>query len=125
MVAYFLPARSFNVSKKVQVPLERVSRLVFLLLRLILIYLEGKVQRLPATVTHSEDLECEAHVVLPGHTEDVGQVEREVDDAPAGCGQVGSGEERTDQEALHDGHHSKHRQEDKHHAGITVGQQVS
>lgn len=75
--------------------------------------------------THSEDLECEAHIVLPRHTQNVGQVQREVDDAPTGCRQVGSGEECANQEALQDGHHSKHGQEDKHHAGVTVGQQVS
>lgn len=78
-----------------------------------------------ARVTHSEDLEREAHVVLPRHTQDVGQVEREVNDTPTGCRQVGSGEERADQEALQDGHHGEHGQKDEHHAGVAVGQQVS
>lgn len=75
--------------------------------------------------THRQDLEREAHVVLPCHTQDVGQVQREVDDAPTGCCQVGSGEECADQEALQDGHHGEHGQKDKHHAGVAVGQQVS
>lgn len=78
-----------------------------------------------ARVTHREDLEREAHVVLPGHAQDVGQVQHEVDDASAGRRQVGPGEERADEEALQDGHHGEHGQKDKHHAGVAVGQQVS
>lgn len=51
-------------------------------------------------ITHSEDLDGEAHVVLPGYTQDVGQIEREIDDAPTGCCQVSPGEERANEETL-------------------------
>lgn len=54
----------------------------------------------PHRITHSKDLNGEAHIVLPGYTQDVGQVQREVDDASTGCGQVGPGEERANEEAL-------------------------
>lgn len=76
-------------------------------------------------IPHHEDLEREAHVVLPRHAQHIGQVQNEVDDAPTGCRQVGSGEEGADQEALQDGHHAEHGQKDKHHAGVAVRQQVS
>lgn len=59
-------------------------------------------------ITHREDLDGEAHIVLPGYTQDVGQIECEVDDAPTGCCQVSPGEERANEEALEDGHHGKH-----------------
>lgn len=52
------------------------------------------------SVTHSKDLDGEAHVVLPGYTQDIWQVQCEVDDAPTGCCQVGPGEERANEEAL-------------------------
>lgn len=51
-------------------------------------------------ITHGEDLDGEAHIVLPGYTQDVGQIECEVDDAPTGCGQVSPGEECANEEAL-------------------------
>lgn len=75
--------------------------------------------------THHHHFGSEAHVVLPGHAQHVGQVEREVDDAPAGGRQVGAGEERADEEALHDGHHAEGAQEEEDHAGVAVGQQVA
>lgn len=51
-------------------------------------------------VTYSKDLDGEAHIVLPGYAQHIGQVQREVDDAPTGCCQVGTGEERANEEAL-------------------------
>lgn len=75
--------------------------------------------------THCKDLGCEAHVVLPCHTQDIGQVQGEVDDSPAGSSQVGPGEERANQEALQDGHSGKNTEEEEHHTGVAVGQQVS
>lgn len=74
--------------------------------------------------TYHKDFEREAHMFLPCRAQDVGQVHCEVHDAPTCSRQVGSGEEGADEEALHDGHHSKHKQEDEHHTGVTVGQQV-
>lgn len=75
--------------------------------------------------TYSKKFQREAHIVLPSNTKDIGQVEREVDDPTTGCSQVGSGEERADQEALQDGHHGEDGEEQEDHAGVAVGQQVS
>ena len=63
-------------------------------------------------------------MVLPGHAEHVGQVEREVDDASAGRRQVGARKHRADQEALHDGDHGERAQEEEDHARVAVGQKV-
>lgn len=57
--------------------------------------------------TYSDDFGGEAHVVLPSHAQHIRQVEGKVDDAPAGCCQVGTCERCTDQETLHDGYNSK------------------
>lgn len=75
-------------------------------------------------LTHHYNFGSEAHVVLPGDTQHIGQVEGEVDDASAGGCQVGTREERADEETLHDGHDAKGSQEQKHHSWIAVGQQV-
>lgn len=46
-------------------------------------------------------------MVLPGNTEHIRQVQREVDNAPTGSCQVGPGEHSADEEALEDGHNSE------------------
>lgn len=61
----------------------------------------------------------------PGHTEHVGQIEREVDETSAGCCQIGTREERADEEAQHNCGCSKSGQEEENHSGVTVGQDVS
>lgn len=75
--------------------------------------------------THHDKLCSKAYVVLPGDTQHVGQVEREVYDAPAGSCQVGPREQSADKETLHDGNNAEGSQEKKHHARVTVWQQVS
>lgn len=65
-----------------------------------------------------------ADVILPGHAQHIGKVESEVYDAPAGRGEVSAGEERADQETLHDGHDRKRGQEQVDYARITVRQQI-
>ena len=74
---------------------------------------------------HSDDFDSIANVVLPGDTEHVGQVEGEVDDSPAGGGQVCSGERSADEETLHDGDDCVGSQEEEDDARVTVRQQVS
>ena len=74
--------------------------------------------------TYSKHFGSEADVVLPGHAEHIGQVQREVDDPPAGGRQVSPGEHGADQEALHDGHHGEGAQEEEDHPGVAVGQKV-
>ena len=63
-------------------------------------------------------------MVSPGHTQHIGQVEGEVDEASAGGCQVGPGEEGADEETLHDGGRSEGRQEEEHHSRGAVGQDV-
>lgn len=75
--------------------------------------------------SYGKDFGSEANVVLPGHTEHIGQVEGEIDDPTTGCCEVGSGKRRAEQEALHDGHHRVGAQKEEDHPGVTVGQQVS
>lgn len=74
--------------------------------------------------SYGKDFGPKANVVLPGHTEHIGQVEGEIDDPTTGCCQVGSGKGSTEQEALHDGHHCVGAQKEEDHPGVTVGQQV-
>lgn len=76
-------------------------------------------------VPHSEYPHCEGDVVPPGHTQHVGQVQGEVDDATACCCQVCSREQRADQEALQDGRRGEGRQEKEDHCRVTVGQNIS
>jgi len=63
--------------------------------------------------------------VLPGNTEDVRQVEGEVDDATAGRCQVCFVEEYTQQETLHDGGHCESQQEEEDKDGVAVIQHLS
>lgn len=81
--------------------------------------------QIPSEPSYRKDLGAEPDVVLPGHAEDVRQVQGEVDDSSAGGGQIGSRKRRTEEKALHDGHHGKGRQEEEDHAGVAVRQQVS
>jgi len=74
--------------------------------------------------THRKDLEGEADIVLPGNTQHIRQVQREIDNAPTGSCQVGPGEHSTDEEALEDGHNTEDREENKHHARVAVRQQI-
>ena len=75
--------------------------------------------------THHKKFGSKADVVLPGNTQHVGQVESEVDDAPAGRCQVGTREQGADEETLHDGYHAERPQEQEHDTWVTVRQQVA
>lgn len=66
--------------------------------------LEGDVLRCD---THHQDLHVLGDALLPGKAEDVREVKGEVNDAAAGCCQVGLVEEDTEEEALHDGSRSE------------------
>ena len=57
--------------------------------------------------THHQDLHIFSDAILPGKEEDVGEVKSEVNDATAGCCQVGLVEEDAEEEALHDGRHGE------------------
>lgn len=57
--------------------------------------------------THHDNFCSKAHVVLPGNTQHVGQVEGEVYNATAGSCQVGTGEQGADEETLHDGYYTE------------------
>lgn len=74
--------------------------------------------------SYGKDFGPEADVVLPGHTEHVGQIEGEVDNPAAGRRQVGPGKRSAEQKALHDGHYGVGAQEEEDHPGVTIGQQV-
>lgn len=56
---------------------------------------------------HHSGLQVGGHPVLPRKAQNVWQVEGEVDDPAAGCGEAGLGKESTEQEALHDGRGGK------------------
>ena len=75
--------------------------------------------------THHDDFGGEAHVLLPGDTQHVGQVECEVDDPSTSSGQVGAGEYGADEETLHDGYHGEGTQEQEDHSWVTVGQEIT
>lgn len=75
--------------------------------------------------THHYYFCSEAHVVLPGNTQHVGQVEGEVYYATTGSCQVGTREQCADEETLHDGYDTEGTKEKKHHSWVTVRQQVS
>lgn len=72
--------------------------------------------------SYGEDFGPEANVVLPSHTEHIGQVEGEIDNPTTGCSQVCSGKCSAEQEALHDGHHCVGAKKEEDHPGVTVGQ---
>lgn len=57
--------------------------------------------------SYCKDFSAEADVVLPGYTEHIRQVEREVDDSSTGGGEVSSSERCAEEETLHDGHHGE------------------
>lgn len=59
-------------------------------------------------ITYHSDLHGESHLISPGITERVRQVEQEVDEAPTGGCQICPTEEHTDEEALHDGGHAEY-----------------
>lgn len=63
-------------------------------------------------------------MVLPGNTQHIREVEREVDNAPTGSCQVGPGEDGADEETLDDGHNTEDREENEYHTRITVRQQI-
>lgn len=75
--------------------------------------------------SHHEDADREGDVVAPGDAQHVGQVQREVDDATACRGQVGTGEEGADEEALADGGHREGAEEEEDDCWVAVGQDVS
>lgn len=70
--------------------------------------------------THHYNFRSKAYVVLPGDTQHVWQIEGEVYNATAGSCQVGTREQGTDEETLHDGYYAKGSQEKKHHSWVTV-----
>lgn len=70
--------------------------------------------------THHEDLHVFGDAVLPGKAEDVWQVKGEVNNAAAGCGQVGLVEEDTEEEALHDGGRGEGEQKEEQDDWIAV-----
>lgn len=74
--------------------------------------------------THCKDSVYSVEVISPGHAQNIGKVEAEVDEPPAGSSQVGLGEESTDEETLHDGGSGKRRQEEKDHGWVAVWQDV-
>lgn len=70
--------------------------------------------------THHKNLHVSGDAVLPGKAEDVWQVKGKVNNAAAGRCQVGLVEEDTEEEALHDGSHSKGEQKDEEDHWIAV-----
>lgn len=74
--------------------------------------------------TYSEDSVGGGEPVSPSYTQYVRQVKAEVDQPSTCSGQVGFREERTDEEALHDGGGGKRRQEEKHNSWVAVWQNV-
>lgn len=76
-------------------------------------------------VPHHSHLQVGCHSVLPGETEDVRQVEGEVEDTTAGCGQAGPGEEGAEQEALHDRGGGESQQEQEEDERVAVMQDSS
>lgn len=67
-------------------------------------------------------LQISRHSVLPGKAQDMWQVEGEVDDSTAGCGQAGLGEESAEQEALRDGGRGERQQEEEEDERVAVMQ---
>lgn len=74
--------------------------------------------------SHSKHFDSISDVVLPGDTEDVGQVKGEVDDPSTGSGQVSTSKRCADEETLHDGDNSVRSQEEEYDARVAVRQQV-
>lgn len=72
--------------------------------------------------THRQDLHVFGDAVLPGEAEDVREVKGEVNDAAAGCCQVGLVEEDAEEEALHDSGSGEGEQEEEEDEGVTVVQ---
>lgn len=68
---------------------------------------------------------CAVEVVSPGDTQDVRQVESEVDESPAGSWQVGLWKEGADEETLHDGGGGKSCEEEKNNGWVAVRQDVA
>lgn len=70
--------------------------------------------------THRQDLHVFSDAILPGEAEDVREVKGEVNDAAAGCSQVGLVEEDTEKEALHDGGRGEGEQKEEEDEGVAV-----
>lgn len=62
--------------------------------------------------------------LAPGHTQYVGQIERKIGEPPAGCCQVGPGEEGAEQKTLSDGGHREGRQEKEDYNRVAVRKDV-
>lgn len=75
--------------------------------------------------TYGQDLHVLGDVVLPRKAEDVGEVKGEVNNAGAGCRQVGLVEEDAEEEALHDGRHGEGEQKEEEDDSIAVVQHSS
>lgn len=75
--------------------------------------------------THRQDLHVLGDVVLPGKAEDVRKVKGKVNDATAGCCQVGLVEENTEEEALHDGSRGESEQKKEEDEAVAVVQYPS
>lgn len=74
--------------------------------------------------SYSSQLDVPGDAVLPGGAEDVRQVQSEVDNAAAGCCQVGLVKEHTHEETLHDGGHSEREQEEENEERVTIVQHL-
>lgn len=75
--------------------------------------------------THHQDLYVLGEAVLPGEAEDVREVKGEVNDAAAGCCQVGLVEEDAEEEALHDGSRGEGEQKEEEDDAVAVVQYPS
>ena len=83
-----------------------------------------KIKKKVSRRTYHANLGPEGHDVPPGVAEEVRQIEDEVDEAAARRRQVGFREEDADEEALGDGGHAEHQQEDEDHRGVAVLQHL-
>lgn len=72
--------------------------------------------------THHQDLHVFSDTILPGEAEDVREVKGEVNDAAAGCCQVGPVEEDAEEETLHDGGRGESEQKEEEDEGVAVVQ---
>lgn len=75
---------------------------------------------LKSCYTHHKYLHVFGDEVLPGKAEDVWEVKGEVNNAAAGCCQVGLVKEDTEEEALHDGSRSEGEQKEEKDDWIAV-----
>lgn len=70
--------------------------------------------------THHQDFHVFGDTFLPSKAEDVREVKAKVNDATAGCCQVGLVEENTEEETLHDCSHGEGEQKEEEDDGVAV-----